>query len=1090
MAAKDFLKKLLDENKKLAGGLKNVNKQTKKVSKSSNKRNKTSKDSIKLDENQAKHLKFLSSLFTAFQKKLIKAALSEEQLISTGVQLNALHKKEEMVLSKLSQKRKLLAAIDKKRADSLKVLRQRVAKNVAAQERLLQVEKKRRKSLNDLVTQSKIAGKTLKGNTEIIRLYQKALKRGGVAEKKFRHEMKRLKVQTDANKMSFLQYIMARKGLTKAGVLGVRNTRNSSSAFSVLRSKLLLASFAVMLVQKSILTLVKAFAEQEKAERKVHQAMFTTGFRAHIASNEIVRYAAELQRLTGVGDEVILSSSSMLLSFTRIDEAFKETQLLALDMSAAMGQDLKSSTIQLGKALQDPIKGLTSLSRIGVTFTAKQKKQIQELLYLNKTYEAQKIILAELQKEFGGMAEAIGALTEGELAKLNASFGDLTERIGEVLAPTLVNVSKNLTSFIDSADSDSLREFVETVTALVAALLTVKVMTMAAVNIFKKYKALQLLIKAGTWQLQAGLMALQGVILLVTGRMFKSTMQGKKQERIFFDLNNTTEDLVKSMKALAKMKGLEAVEGQMETLDKQIDEVKAKMRLLVKSADKIDPDWKQKARDAREYNDQLIVQDGTMSKMESKWESQLALWEILSKKLDNFIGKQDRLIETQEKMKKAFGEGLSPETIAALMKLEDITTKIIQKKNLEMLSKGFQSIDKFGKVGTKSINKFGLGLSLIQNEAGDTVVVLENLVDASGNIITTWEEQNRLIQLNEASLKAFNMSWGELKASGQHKQIEILVDAQINAANAVSAAEFYTKKFMEQSHIRRQADRAEIKQRRDDILKMYDFSLIKEKEAAEHKKVINKETNRLLLANTAETMGAYLQLVMDVYNQAAEHMLQAISAERQRLDEQLAAQNALLDARKDEAAYVLASARMRLRMDADISKQKKANELAQEAQRKRLFVKEKKIQRVMAYMNTANAIINALTITPATLGYVMAGVAAAIGAYQIEQINSQQYKYGGLVGGNLHSQGGTMIEAEKGEYVMRREAVQRMGVRSLNAINSGVIDRDISNSTTNNNSNTILNISFEGNLLTDEFLEDEAIPKIKEMLRQGNDLGI
>ena len=114
MAAEDFLKKLLNENKKLADGLKNVNKQTKKVSKSSNKRNKTSKDSIKLDENQAKHLKFLSSLFTAYQKKLIKAALSEKQLISTGDQLNALHKKEEMVLSKLSQKRKLLAAIDKK----------------------------------------------------------------------------------------------------------------------------------------------------------------------------------------------------------------------------------------------------------------------------------------------------------------------------------------------------------------------------------------------------------------------------------------------------------------------------------------------------------------------------------------------------------------------------------------------------------------------------------------------------------------------------------------------------------------------------------------------------------------------------------------------------------------------------------------------------------------------------------------------------------------------------------------------------------------------------------------------------------------
>ena len=38
---------------------------------------------------------------------------------------------------------------------------------------------------------------------------------------------------------------------------------------------------------------------------------------------------------------------------------------------------------------------------------------------------------------------------------------------------------------------------------------------------------------------------------------------------------------------------------------------------------------------------------------------------------------------------------------------------------------------------------------------------------------------------------------------------------------------------------------------------------------------------------------------------------------------------------------------------------------------------------------------------------------------------------GGLIGGRRHSQGGTIIEAEQGEFIVNREAVNKIGVENL-----------------------------------------------------------
>ena len=107
----------------------------------------------------------------------------------------------------------------------------------------------------------------------------------------------------------------------------------------------------------------------------------------------------------------------------------------------------------------------------------------------------------------------------------------------------------------------------------------------------------------------------------------------------------------------------------------------------------------------------------------------------------------------------------------------------------------------------------------------------------------------------------------------------------------------------------------------------------------------------------------------------------------------------------------------------------------------------------------------------------MASLVAAQGVAQVAIIDSAKYETGGMVGGRRHSQGGTMIEAERGEYVVSRQGVESAGIEALNRINAGGTAGSI-------------NVNISGNVLSKDFIEDEAIPQIKEAIRRGADIGI
>jgi len=195
---------------------------------------------------------------------------------------------------------------------------------------------------------------------------------------------------------------------------------------------------------------IEAADQQAQAEKKLAATLKATGYAAGFSATELKKFAAERQKLTNFGDEETINLQSLLTTFKNLSgEVFKETTVLAQDMSAVMGQDLKSSAIQLGKALNDPIVGLTALSRVGVTFNEQQKEQIRYLQESGNLMEAQKVILSELRSEFGGAAEEMASPWQ----QMKNELGDTAENVGAVVMPAVQLLNYGLSS-INTVISD------------------------------------------------------------------------------------------------------------------------------------------------------------------------------------------------------------------------------------------------------------------------------------------------------------------------------------------------------------------------------------------------------------------------------------------------------------------------------------------------------------------------------------------------------------------------------------------------------------------------------------------------------------
>jgi hypothetical protein len=185
-------------------------------------------------------------------------------------------------------------------------------------------------------------------------------------------------------------------------------------------------------------------ARIEKINAQTEAVLKSMGNSAGVTSKHIQDLAGDLEKLTASEAETIQEGANLLLTFRNIqnqvgenNDIFDQAVKMSVDLSRAMGTDASGEAIRLGKALNDPVKGVSALTRVGVSFTEQQKEQIKTLQQSGDILGAQKIILAELQAQFGGSGQAYAATFAGQVELLNHELGALGEEATLAVMPAL-----------------------------------------------------------------------------------------------------------------------------------------------------------------------------------------------------------------------------------------------------------------------------------------------------------------------------------------------------------------------------------------------------------------------------------------------------------------------------------------------------------------------------------------------------------------------------------------------------------------------------------------------------------------------------
>jgi hypothetical protein len=203
---------------------------------------------------------------------------------------------------------------------------------------------------------------------------------------------------------------------------------------------------------------VKGFEQAEIASSKLSNVM--QGMGVGDATQRVDDYAESLQDLTAVDADVIKAAQTKLATFANLTKtvdvaggAFDRATKATLDLAAAGFGSAESNAVQLGKALNDPVKGLSALTRSGITFTQKEKDKIKQLVATNKTLEAQDLILQAIETQVGGTAEAGVSVFD----RMNRSMESVSDEVGKILMPymkdfadfLMKDVIPNVKSFLD-----------------------------------------------------------------------------------------------------------------------------------------------------------------------------------------------------------------------------------------------------------------------------------------------------------------------------------------------------------------------------------------------------------------------------------------------------------------------------------------------------------------------------------------------------------------------------------------------------------------------------------------------------------------
>ena len=854
----------------------------------------------------------------------------------------------------------------------------------------VQSQNKNAKQIESLRIKVKALGGEWSKNSTLLGLHKKALEGDKIAMQQLRNETSK--------------YIVKLKQTKKGLFDSAHSSRILGGGFAVLRSKLLIASFAMATMIKPLTRLVKMAGDANETFNKTSVVFGKF-------SGAVKRWATDFGKSVGYSESTLLEFANTFqdtfvpLGFARVEAARFSTSLtkLALDvasfsnkMDADVVRDFQSAIVgnhetvrKYGVVIDDAIMKAKAyemgIAEVGEELTASQK------------------VLARFQVIISGSADAMGdkARTMGDYNNQLKTFQELTKKTGEELGRSLMPVATVLLKLASHfANPTLIKSYALAVGALTIAYLAASGAVKTFIVALKSSK----IAMAST-----GI----GLAIVAFGEIAAAVMRAREEQTKY---NKTLADY------------------QLLALPDLLKEQEALQRIYNK------------------LSKEGIISTTTILNLETgKFETIKKLIPMEEEKLN--LSKKALDLITQEILARKIAAGIIDDSATALGALDEAYAKTIdgQKLALELEIAAIKSKIKLNdltveqKIGFASLEA---QLRALTPNYEDWVTGLEK-TNAENEQQAEWIK--KLIESNPKLAKAMGyVKDKEIELTAAQKETVALLQEQYDSYSKLGG----------------------ILGSFGSTLSGLDFSAMdKLKEAMELDTIGNSAE---ALENQATLLQAQIEAQASFYGQMGQMAADFLEAENARNEQRIRSQGQReLEALRETLKYKRATDK----------KKKELEEEQVKATNKRLkknFRAKQALTISGIWMDAIAASMKSVKGSWTSIGQPWFGIIMGLAASQTAMVASQKpptMAQGGLIGGRLHAQGGTPIEAERGEYMMSRKAVEAVGVETMNKINQG-------------NAMGNVNIQFTGNVLSQDFIEDEAIPMIKEAIRRGADIGV
>lgn len=291
-------------------------------------------------------------------------------------------------------------------------------------------------------------------------------------------------------------------------------------------------------------TAVKAAEGVAIANNRLDNILTSMGYPE--ATKRVQDYAQALEVTTAVDAEVIKATQAKLATFKNLTAtvdtaggAFDRATVAALDMAAAGFGTAEGNAVQLGKALEDPIKGITALTKSGITFTDAEKEKIKTMVESGDVLGAQTMVLEAIEKQVGGTAEA----TATGSAKMSLALGNVSEAIGTGLLPFFTQLSDKVVEFTPFLEANA-ETFIKVGAAIAVVAVSVKTLQLGIAAL-----SLVMQIATGITAAFNFVLALNpiGLIVLAVAALAAGFVLAYKKIEPFRDLINSIYEAVKKV---------------------------------------------------------------------------------------------------------------------------------------------------------------------------------------------------------------------------------------------------------------------------------------------------------------------------------------------------------------------------------------------------------------------------------------------------------------------------------------------------------------------------------------------------------------